>query len=57
MFIKPHLACDADINKIKYPCYVLPKIDGVRALVIDGKLVGRSLKTHANKHITYLLSI
>ena len=53
---KPHLACDADISKVKYPCLVLPKIDGVRALVIDGVLVGRSLKKHKNKAISRVLS-
>lgn len=41
---KPMLACDVDLSKIKYPVVVQPKIDGVRALNIDGQLVGRSLK-------------
>lgn len=46
------LASDAIESKIKFPCIIQPKIDGVRALNIDGKLVGRSLKSHANKHTT-----
>ena len=27
--MKPHLACDADIDKMKFPCWGFPKIDGV----------------------------
>lgn len=52
MTIKPHLACDADIEKIKFPILGLPKIDGVRLLHITGTATGRSLKAHGNKHIT-----
>lgn len=26
--MKPHLACDADIDKMKFPCWGFPKIDG-----------------------------
>lgn len=48
--MKPMLACDAIFDKIKYPCMVMPKIDGVRALNLDGKLSGRSLKPFGNTH-------
>lgn len=47
--MKPTLACDANLEKLKFPIVVLPKIDGVRGLNIDGNLVGRSLKFHKNK--------
>lgn len=49
---KPTLACDADLSKIRFPCIVMPKIDGVRGLNYTGKLTGRSLKPHANLHVT-----
>ena len=32
MTIKPQLAEDAILEKVKFPCIVQPKIDGVRAL-------------------------
>jgi DNA ligase-1 len=50
---KPHLATDADLSKLKYPLFVLVKVDGVRLLVdAEGKAVGRSLKAFANKKLT-----
>lgn len=53
-FTKPMLAVDADMSKVKYPVMVFPKIDGVRGLVRDGKLLGRSLKQHKNKFASAL---
>lgn len=47
---KPFLATDADLDKIKYPVIVMPKIDGVRALNRDFQLVGRSLKPIRNNY-------
>jgi DNA ligase-1 len=52
----PMLACDFHESKIKFPCLIQPKIDGVHALNQNGKLVGRSLKAFANKHVTALFS-
>jgi hypothetical protein len=49
---KPHLACDVDFTKLKFPVWGMRKIDGVRMLNVGGKAVGRSLKSHANKHTT-----
>ena len=37
---KPHLACDADLTKLKFPLWAMRKIDGVRMLNIEGKAVG-----------------
>lgn len=41
--MKPQLAHDADIEKVIYPAIFQPKIDGVRALNLNGTLTGRSL--------------
>lgn len=49
---KPMLADDWDEKRVRFPLFVQPKIDGVRGLNQDGKLVGRSLKTHQNVHTT-----
>ena len=50
MPLRPMLAVDAVIEKIKYPCIVMPKYDGVRATVQDEILLGRSLKRIPNKY-------
>lgn len=55
-FTKPMKACDADLALLKFPIMVFPKIDGVRGLVIDGELRGRSLKAHKNRWIHNYLS-
>ncbi len=47
-FTKPFKACDADLDLITYPIMVFPKIDGVRGLCRNAKLLGRSLKAHKN---------
>lgn len=49
---KPHLACDVDFTKLKFPVWGMRKIDGVRMLNVGGKAVGRSLKPHANKVVS-----
>ena len=41
--MKPSLAKDAIIEEVRFPCWVQPKIDGVRALNLTGRLTGRSL--------------
>lgn len=48
--MKPMLASDANLEKIKFPCMIQPKIDGVRAMYLEDKLTGRSLKQHKNVH-------
>lgn len=47
--MKPILACDVDIGKLRFPVAAMPKIDGVRALNVDERLVGRSGKQFKNK--------
>lgn len=49
---KPHKACDVNWGTLKFPCWAMPKIDGVRMLNVNGKAVGRSLKPYKNKAIT-----
>lgn len=47
-FKRPHLCCDYDEAKLKFPLIGMPKLDGVRGLNVDGRLVGRSLKRFDN---------
>lgn len=54
---KPHLACDADLDKLKFPVMGFAKLDGVRGLHIIGSMTGRSLKPHDNKWVTSKYSI
>ena len=54
--MKPMLASDYDENKLVFPLIVQPKIDGVRGLNLEGRLTGRSLKSHANKYTTEFFS-
>lgn len=41
---KPMLAGKAEDDKILFPVFASPKLDGVRAIVIGGKVMSRSLK-------------
>jgi DNA ligase-1 len=50
--LKPQLAEDAILDSIIYPVWAQPKIDGVRALNLDGTLTGRSLKKFTGTGIT-----
>ena len=56
MTFKPMLAVNAVIPKIQYPVYASPKLDGIRAAVVDGRLLSRTLKPIPNKHIYGQLS-
>lgn len=56
MTFKPTLAVNADLTKIKYPVYASPKLDGIRASVVGGKTLSRTLKPIPNKHIYKALS-
>lgn len=50
--IKPMLLEDWDEKTQEFPVMLFPKVDGVRGLTLNGPMVGRSLKTHANKFTT-----
>lgn len=47
---------DWDESKVRFPCIVQPKIDGVRGHTPEGVLLGRSMKQHRNRHVTALFS-
>lgn len=53
---KPALACKVkDVEKnLQFPVLASPKLDGIRALVINGQVVSRSLKLIPNKLIQRL---
>jgi len=53
---KPSLAEDAQLDKVQFPCWVQPKIDGVRAMNLNGTLTGRSLDQFAGFGITEYFS-
>lgn len=55
--MKPMLAANFDITKVKYPIGAQPKIDGVRGLSTGGKFTGRSLKRFPNKHVNNVFGI
>lgn len=55
--MKPQLAEDAILDQVKFPCIVQPKIDGVRALNLNGTLTGRSLKPFEGFGVTEMWSL
>lgn len=53
MLERPLLAAkttDADLKHLKFPVLVSPKIDGIRACVVNGKLMSRSMKPIPNEY-------
>lgn len=56
MSFKPMLGKDADFNKLRFPLLASPKLDGVRAIIINGVVMSRSLKPIPNKHIQTLFA-
>ena len=57
MSLKPQLAEDAILDQVRFPCIVQPKIDGVRALNLNGTLTGRSLKKFEGFGVTEMWSL
>lgn len=56
MTFKPMLAATIeDVEKIQFPVFASPKLDGIRCVVIDGVATSRSLKPIPNKHIQSIL--
>jgi DNA ligase-1 len=45
------LADDADLAKLRFPLLASPKLDGVRAIVIDGVVMSRSLKPIPSQYV------
>lgn len=56
MITKPMLASSWNGEELTYPLYATPKIDGIRALKINGELVSRSFKPIKNDHIRKCLA-
>lgn len=55
--MKPMLAGKVqDIQKLSYPLLVSPKLDGIRALVVNGTVVSRNLKAIPNEYVQQLFS-
>ena len=48
---KPLLAATVDLDKVRFPCYVSPKLDGIRVLGMNGKAMTRSMKELPNRYI------
>lgn len=57
MNLKPALAEDATLDKVTYPCWVQPEIDGVRALKPGPQLTGRSLDPFKGYGVTEAFSL
>ena len=54
--LKPHLACDLDEDKVKFPVIAQVKIDGVRGINLKGDITGRSLKAFKNSFVAECFS-
>lgn len=55
--MKPMLSASLDgipLETLRYPLFVSPKLDGVRALVLDGTVYSRNMKPIRNKHVQKL---
>lgn len=48
---KPMLAGKVDVDHLRYPVLASPKLDGVRAIVVDGRVLSRSLKEIPNAYV------
>lgn len=53
---KPMLASPADLDALTYPIFASPKLDGIRASVVGGKLLSRTLKEIPSRHVFNQLS-
>lgn len=56
MTFRPMRGSVADETKLTFPYMASPKIDGIRALVANGKVLSKSLKPIANEHVQRLFS-
>lgn len=52
MITRPLLAEEAEsLDQVKLPCYASPKLDGIRCLIIEGRVLSRSFKEIPNNYI------
>lgn len=49
--MKPMLAAKTEGKNLTYPLMVSPKLDGVRAIVLNGSVYSRALKRIPNRHV------
>lgn len=49
--MKPAAITEADLDKLKYPVIVQPKYDGIRCVILNGKVLSGQLKPIPNKFI------
>ena len=52
--IKPMLGVNVELDKLTYPVYMSPKLDGIRVIVKDGQVLSRNGKLIPNKHVQEL---
>lgn len=57
MSFQPMLASPADLEKLTFPLFASPKLDGIRAVVRDGRLLTRKLKLVPNRFIQQQLGV
>jgi DNA ligase-1 len=53
--LKPMLAVQCELDKLKFPLIASAKLDGIRCLIIDGKAYSRNLKLIPNDYVQYIL--
>lgn len=53
---KPMLASPADLDAVRYPIFASPKLDGIRASVVQARLLSRTLKEIPSRHAFGILS-
>lgn len=53
---RPMLASPADLDALTFPIFASPKLDGIRASVVGGKLLSRTLKEIPSRHVFNQLS-
>lgn len=51
------LASPAELDKVAFPVWASPKLDGIRCLISSGRPVSRSLKLIPNQHVQNILSL
>ena len=59
MTLKTMLSCNTIPNidtEVPYPCLVSAKLDGIRGMVLDGRLVSRTHKMIPNNHVQRILA-
>lgn len=54
---RPMLAVAADLDTLTFPLLASAKLDGIRASVVDGRLLSRTLKPIPNKYVASTLSL